>query len=101
MTRIHLHPEHFEERVDLAGTDAQLVRFADGDGSGAWGFLHLCRTWPDEQQADGVTTTCVAPRLTNHTMTLEPSGRWTVRASILCPDCGVHGWVTDGAWRTA
>ena len=22
----------------------------------------------------------------------------TVRASILCPDCGTHGYITDGAW---
>ena len=22
----------------------------------------------------------------------------TIEASILCPDCGTHGWVRDGEW---
>lgn len=25
----------------------------------------------------------------------------TIVASILCPDCGTHGWVTDGRWVPA
>lgn len=24
----------------------------------------------------------------------------TVDPSILCPDCGLHGWIQDGRWTT-
>jgi hypothetical protein len=24
----------------------------------------------------------------------------TITPSILCPDCGLHGFVTDGTWRS-
>lgn len=29
----------------------------------------------------------------------NPRGKPTVSPSILCPDCGLHGFVTDGRWR--
>lgn len=38
-----------------------------------------------------------APRLSDHTRT-GPLETITIRASILCPDCGDHGFVTDGQW---
>ena len=31
----------------------------------------------------------------------NPQGQPTVRASVLCPDCGTHGFITDGWWRDA
>ena len=24
----------------------------------------------------------------------------TIEPSILCPDCGLHGWIRDGQWTT-
>jgi hypothetical protein len=83
--------------VDLAGTDATLVRFADGEGPAAWGFHHECGRWADDREPDGEFVKVVAPRLTNHTVTVTDAGV-TVRASILCPDCGRHGFVTDSVW---
>lgn len=53
-------------------------------------FEHLCRM--------PLITKRVAPRCTNHTW--DPA-TVTLRASILCPDCGLHGWVTDGVWSGA
>jgi hypothetical protein len=110
----HLHPPYVEH-IELAGLPtAALVRFDDAEGPAAWGFQHQCQFWLDEQEPDGVFCKIVAPRLTNHTVTIRddppPAGsvnpaaarrRVTVRASILCPDCGLHGWVTDNAWTPA
>lgn len=69
------------------------------------GFEHRC------DRGDRGVIVC-APRLTSvgqpggHQITWSmPShnGRLvpTVRASILCPDCGTHGFITDGRWRDA
>lgn len=93
----HLYdkPLHTTELGDglalLAYTEAEVPAGAD------LGFRHVCRTWPDDQEPDGTCTTVPAPRLTNHTVTAG-SGGLTIRASIACPDCGLHGYVTDGVW---
>lgn len=34
-------------------------------------------------------------------MTHDTQGRLTLSPSIICPNCGKHGWVVDGAWRDA
>lgn len=52
---------------------------------------------------------CIGPHaggsLGTHTLTRNdrrthacPDGQPTVRASVLCPDCGTHGFITDGYW---
>jgi hypothetical protein len=47
-----------------------------------------------------------APRLTNinqpggHQVT-GPQDSPTVRASIMCDDCGTHGFITEGRWEPA
>lgn len=61
------------------------------------GFRHRCTSWPDEQEPDGVLVKVPAPRLPKHTFS-GPEDALTIRASILCPDCGLHGFVTDGRW---
>ena len=86
------------ERVGLLGKPtADLVRFNDAVGAGAWGFRHECQRFADQHEPDGVFVKLVAPRLTNHTVTRDENGV-TVRASILCPDCGLHGFVTNSQW---
>jgi hypothetical protein len=96
-----LYPTPVAERVDLFGKPtAALLRWDDAEGSAAWGFEHQCAFWTDEQEPDGVFIKVVAPRLTNHTVTRSDQGV-TVRASILCPDCGVHGFVTNSTWEAA
>lgn len=100
MTAHRLYNLPCAERVALAGTDAALLRWDDAEGSAAWGFEHVCRSWPDAAEVDSVLTTIPAPRLSKHTVTRTGAGV-TVRASILCPDCGTHGFVTDSRWKAA
>lgn len=55
-------------------------------------FEHDCKI------VDRVRIIC-APSLVNHTIVQrEPL---TIEASILCPDCGTHGWVRKGRWVAA
>lgn len=37
---------------------------------------------------------------TSHQVTHGANGI-TVYPSLLCPDTGVHGWITEGVWRGA
>lgn len=96
-----IHKIPYVERVALIGTTAALLRWDDAEGSAAWGFQHQCMTWPDDREPDGVFVKIVAPRLTNHTVTRDEQQRVTVRASIACPDCAIHGFVTANRWESA
>lgn len=75
----------------------KLIGYANGEV----GFSHRCNggdRWPDGE------THIVDPLLQlaegGHTLTLV-DGIPTVTPSILCPDCQIHGFVTDGVWRDA
>ena len=46
------------------------------------------------------TLLLVAPRLDKHRVTGDLD-RLTVSPSIHCPDCGLHGFLTNGVWRAA
>lgn len=96
-----LYKVPYTERIDLIGLPtAALLRWDDAEGPGAWGFEHQCQFWIDGQEPDGVFIKLVAPRLTQHTVNRTEQGV-TVRASILCPDCGIHGFVTESKWTAA
>ena len=63
---------------------------------GEVGIAHDCRVFGDMQ------IRC-APRLTDlgkpgghQILSADPL---TVTPSIMCPDCGLHGYITDGMWR--
>lgn len=93
---------HFYEPVtDVVGVGEGLavVAFAEQLTGANLGFRHACKRWPDDQEPDGEFVKVVAPRLTNHTVS-GSLDRITIRASILCPDCGLHGFVTDGRWSS-
>lgn len=65
--------------------------------NGAVRFEHLC-----DRGTRGVII--CAPALMigkGHTLTWDDTRRPTVRASILCPDCGTHGFITGGRWSDA
>ncbi len=77
---------------DDVGDQKSLLTYRDGSVR----FQHFC-----DRGARGLIV--CAPRLMlgqGHTLTRDVEGRPTVRASILCDDCGTHGWVTDGRWHT-
>lgn len=66
------------------------------DDGGFWAFQHVC-VRPD-------ATIRVAPRLTSeHNVVLTPGPEVvvTVTPSILCPDCGLHGFVERSTWVQA
>jgi hypothetical protein len=66
------------------------------DSAGMHYFEHDC---VEIENFDGeLLRKRIGPNLSPHTRT-GLIDRITVRPSILCPDCGLHGFVTDGVWR--
>lgn len=90
---------HEHATATTVNTDPPITLLEDTDGTVR--VEHVCDggdRWPD-----GVTHV-VAPELQlangGHTLTRGPAGI-TVTPSILCPDCGLHGYITDSTWRPA
>lgn len=79
--------------IDNAGGPTyRLLHYPSGDVR----FEHRC------DRGDRGVIIC-APRLqigNGHTLTRNADGKPTVRASILCPDCSTHGFITDGRWHS-
>lgn len=88
-------------RVEV-GSGVALVFFEDETHAPhGIGVEHVCGRWPDEQEPDGEFVKIVAPALhPNHVVT-KNGDAYTVRASIACPDCGLHGYVTNSEWSAA
>lgn len=92
------------ETVPLSGSGHELVLI---DGETVWRFRHTCKT---VDNGDGTTTTLrISPQLNetrHHVHEAEEPADATPRAhkvltvnpSILCPDCGVHGFVQRSEW---
>ncbi|WP_232676658.1 hypothetical protein [Nocardioides sp. R-C-SC26] len=75
------------------GDGRRLLVYADGRVA----FEHVC-----DRGERGVIV--CAPQLqigAGHTLTRDEVGRPTVRASVMCDDCGTHGFVTAGRWEPA
>jgi hypothetical protein len=79
---------------NFGGPSYRLLFYSDTDVR----FEHEC----DRAQRNAGIIIC-APRLTNVN---QPGGHQvtgtrqcpTVRASIMCEDCGTHGFITEGRW---
>ena len=69
-----------------------LVEYPDGRVA----FRHVC------DRGDRGVIVC-APFLQTDTGGHQVVSRspWTITPSILCPDCGTHGFVRDGSWVSA
>jgi len=99
-TPVCVFPEEWERSEiiqNLGGPCYHLLFWSDSD----IGFEHRC-----DRGESGVVI--CAPRLQIgdwHTLTWTnaPDGRErpTVRSSISCPDCGTHGFITEGRWTDA
>lgn len=80
----------------VAAPGLQVLGYPDG----TWRFRHRC----DRSARDAGTIVC-APLLAQHVVQFRVGTDGTtqlwVTPSILCPDCGTHGWVTHGAWSPA
>jgi len=84
----------YSETWTLAGTPGRHWRGSEFHGIVR--FEHVC-----DRGSRGVIV--CAPELqigAGHTLTGGDNGP-TVRASILCEDCGTHGFVTEGRWADA
>lgn len=78
-------------REDRLGGGRSLLTYPDGSVR----IRHVC------DRGSRGTIIC-APLLqlgAGHTLTRNQFDRATVTPSIACPDCGLHGFVTDGAWK--
>jgi hypothetical protein len=87
----------YERRVDVGSGVFALFTDAPKTGASRIAIEHVCT-----RPRDGMTLR-VAPFLTG-----GPSGHQllsddplTVSPSVLCADCGLHGFITNGKWRSA
>lgn len=77
-------------RVEL-GDDKAILLYDDGVAR----FAHRC------DRGDRGVVLCSPLLQIGNGHTIVQADPLTIRASILCEDCGTHGWVTDGAWESA
>lgn len=89
--------------VDPGWVDAMIVQNPPGPtyrvltyADGTRRFEHRC-----DRGERGVII--CAPELSPGHRIVEQRGYspWTIAGSILCPDCGTHGFVTEGRWADA
>lgn len=78
-------------KLDDVGPDMALLTYADGTVR----FEHIC----DRGKRGTIVHAPMLQIGNGHTLTRDERDQATVRASILCEDCGLHGWVTDGRWH--
>lgn len=87
-------PDYAEAyRVEVGGGFYRLLTYADGTVR----FEHVCN-----RRSRGLII--CAPKLQlndDHLLTYDDQGRPTVTPSILCEDCGTHGWIQAGVWTNA
>jgi hypothetical protein len=83
----------FERRVYVGNGIAALFTDEPKTGASRIAIEHQCT-----RQRDGQTL-LIAPFLQrgHQLLSEEPL---TVSPSILCADCGLHGFITDGTWRS-
>lgn len=78
---------------DAAGRDGVRALFY---GDGTVRIEHRCKVL---EMDDGAHHLVTAPRLqlgSGHTIVQDEP--LSIVASIACPDCGLHGYITDGRW---
>jgi hypothetical protein len=75
----------------LPAQPIRALRYPDG----SIGIEHRCKLVDDGRQL------VIAPRLTpgpdGHRITNDDP--LTIMPSVLCPDCGLHGFITNGRWE--
>lgn len=73
--------------VDV-GSEVRLHQYKDG----WWRVSHLCKMIDSDDRIRS------APELTRGGHVIVSTDPLTISPSILCTDCGLHGFVTDGRW---
>lgn len=83
---------HADIITNTLGPTFRLLTYEDGTVR----FEHRC-----DRGERGVIICAPALHIGNgHTLTRIGAGPPTVHPSILCDDCGTHGFVTDGRWTS-
>lgn len=83
-------------RHDL-GSGIELVEHTDGTIR----FHHPCKSIEYVDDDEVHTLRCGPALAPGHLVVWPAGGPPTVSPSVLCPDCSTHGFVVDGAWRSA
>lgn len=87
--------DHWNVGVDAQGRDLAIRHTQESDGE-HWRFSHVCTS-----PRSGIVWR-IAPALQigrgHEVLSTNPLH---IEASILCEDCGIHGWVRGGLWVTA
>lgn len=79
--------DEWDVAVDVGGGVRMLQAT---DPAKRWLVEHACKTVYDYQLV-------IAPGL-DPAHVVHSVDPLTITASLSCPDCGLHGWVTDGHW---
>lgn len=76
------------------GEGRALLHYPDGE----WRFRHVC-----DRSSTGRGVIICAPLLDLHQVvgSSQPDAPVTVTPSILCSDCGIHGFVNRSVWEPA
>lgn len=88
------------EIPDVTPSDAQVLVRLGGELQLVWTTVggyrvrHVCN-----RRQDGRGTIICAPLLTQHIIQFVPEAGYTVSPSILCSDCGLHGYLIANEWR--
>ncbi len=75
-------------------------RYPVKDGKALFEMKHLCKTGKADspERTAGFIAPCIAIGPGHHQLvSREPL---TIRPSISCPSCGLHGYITDGVWKS-
>lgn len=83
----------WNQAVALAGAEHRILFYPDGTVR----FEHRC----DRSSRNAGVVVCAPALQIGNGHTVVQSMPLTIVASILCPDCNTHGWVTDGGWVNA
>lgn len=75
--------------VPSLGPTYRVLFYADGTAR----FEHRC-----DRGERGVVICAPALQL-GHGHTITSNDSLTITPSILCPDCGTHGFITNGRWQ--
>lgn len=83
------------DSVDL-GDGMAVLFYPDGTVR----FRHVCdrKLRPESAAGRGFTVVCAPQLQIGHGHTVVTREPLTIVASILCPECGTHGFVTNGVW---
>lgn len=88
----HISYDDVVDATPIAG-GAHPMRLLWRDGAPPR-FEHRC-----DRSSTGRGVIVCAPSLhPDHVVSGDRSAP-TVRASVFCSDCGLHGWITDGRWH--